>query len=228
MNPTEFERYRAQGYTRIPLSCELIADLDNPLSVFMKLADQPYTFLFESVQGGEKWGRYSIIGLPASQVIRIRANTVTISVNDVETESFEVDDPLQWIEEYQKNFVVPDVPGLPRITGGLVGYFGYDTVRYIEPRLGPNPHPDPVGNPDILLMVTSELVVFDNLGSKLTLIVLVDPANQTQDQPACNACNNYTSNFDPPYHPVKTHTQQTLSPNLISPAASPKPATKQR
>ena len=176
MNPTEFERYRAQGYTRIPLSCELIADLDNPLSVFMKLADQPYTFLFESVQGGEKWGRYSIIGLPASQVIRIRANTVTISVNDVETESFEVDDPLQWIEEYQKNFVVPDVPGLPRITGGLVGYFGYDTVRYIEPRLGPNPHPDPVGNPDILLMVTSELVVFDNLGGKLTLIVLVDPA----------------------------------------------------
>ena len=176
MKSTEFERYSAQGYTRIPLSCELIADLDNPLSVFMKLADQPYTFLFESVQGGEKWGRYSIIGLPASTVIRVRANTVTITVDDVETESFSVDDPLDWIDQYQAQFVVPDVSGLPRITGGLVGYFGYDTVRFIEPRLGSNPHPDPIDNPDILLMVTSELVVFDNLSGKLTVIVLVDPA----------------------------------------------------
>jgi len=176
MNPSDFERYRAKGYTRIPLSCELTADLDNPLSVFMKLADEPYTFLFESVQGGEKWGRYSIIGLPARQVIRIRANSVSISEDDVEVQNFDVDDPLQWIEQYQSRFKVPDIEGLPRITGGLVGYFGYDTIRYIEPRLGPNPHPDPLDNPDILLMVTDALVVFDNLGGKLTVIVLVDPS----------------------------------------------------
>ena len=176
MKSEEFQRYHAEGYTRIPLTCELVADLDNPLSVFMKLADAPYTFLFESVLGGEKWGRYSIIGLPASTLIRIRETTVSISVNEAETDNFSVDDPLQWIEQYQSQFRVPEIKGLPRITGGLVGYFGYDTVRYVEPRLGANPHPDPIDNPDILLMVTNELVVFDNLSGKLTLIVLVDPA----------------------------------------------------
>lgn len=176
MQCTDFDQYRAAGYTRIPVSCELIADLDNPLSVFMKLADKPYSFLFESVQGGEKWGRYSIIGLPCNTVIRIRGYSVSITVDDVETECIEVDDPLAWVEHYQSQFSVPDIEGLPRITGGLVGYFGYDTVRYVEPRLGANPHPDPIDNPDILLMLADELVVFDNLSGKLTLIVLVDPA----------------------------------------------------
>ncbi len=175
MNPADFERYRAEGFTRIPLSCELIADLDNPLSTFMKLADQPYTFLLESVQGGEKWGRYSIIGLPARTIVRVRGKQITIETEGVESAPQEVAEPLDWIEEYQSQFQVPDIAGLPRITGGLVGYFGYDTVRYIEPRLGDNPHPDPIGNPDILLMVTDELVVFDNLSGKLTIIVLVDP-----------------------------------------------------
>ncbi|NND89510.1 MAG: anthranilate synthase component I [Granulosicoccus sp.] len=175
MNPAEFERYRAAGFTRIPLSCELIADLDNPLSTFMKVADQPYTFLFESVHGGEKWGRYSIIGLPARTVVRIRARQVTVEVDGVESPPEHIDEPLDWIERFQSQFRIPVIAGLPRITGGLVGYFGYDTVRYIEPRLGDNPHPDPIGNPDILLMVTDELVVFDNLSGKLTIIVLVDP-----------------------------------------------------
>lgn len=175
MTPTDFERYRAQGFTRIPLSCELIADLDTPLSTFMKLADQPYTFLLESVQGGEKWGRYSIIGLPARTIVRITGKQVDIETDGKPVSSERVEEPLQWVEDYQARFSVPDIPGLPRITGGLVGYFGYDTVRYIEPRLGENPHPDPIGNPDILLMVADELVVFDNLSGKLTIIVLVDP-----------------------------------------------------
>ena len=175
MNPADFERYRAEGYTRIPMSCELIADLDNPLSTFMKLADKPYTFLFESVQGGEKWGRYSIIGLQAKTIVRVRARQITVEVDGVESAPETVAEPLDWIEAYQSQFRVPHIDGLPRITGGLVGYFGYDTVRYIEPRLGENPHPDPIGNPDILLMVTDELVVFDNLSGKLTIIVLVDP-----------------------------------------------------
>lgn len=175
MKPEDFKRYSADGYTRIPLSCELIADLENPLSTYLKLADEPYSFLFESVQGGEKWGRYSIIGLPSHTIIRVRDHDISIEADGLEAESFHVDAPLDWIEQYQSRFKVPDVEGLPRITGGLVGYFGYDTVRYVEPRLGSNSHPDPIDNPDILLMVTDELVVFDNLSGKLTLIVLVDP-----------------------------------------------------
>ena len=172
MNAHDFERYSAEGYTRIPLSVELIADLDNPLSCFLKCADQPFSFLFESVQGGEKWGRYSIIGLPSRTVIRVRAHDITIEHDAEEIESLTVDDPLEWIADYQSQFRVPNIAGLPRITGGLVGYFGYDTVRYIEPRLGPNTHPDPLDSPDILVMVTNELVVFDNLSGKLTIIVL--------------------------------------------------------
>ena len=176
MNALDFQRYRASGYTRIPLACELIADLDNPLSTYLKLAGEPYSFLFESVQGGEKWGRYSIIGLPSNTIIRVRQQHITIESDGIEGDPLIVDDPLDWIEQYQSQFRVPDIEGLPRITGGLVGYFGYDTVRYVEPKLGKNPHPDPIDNPDILLMVTNELVVFDNLSGKLTLIVLVDPA----------------------------------------------------
>ncbi len=174
MNAHDFERYSAEGYTRIPLSVELIADLDNPLSCFLKCADLPYSFLLESVQGGEKWGRYSIIGLPSRTVIRIRGNDISIEHDGEEIEALKVDQPLDWIAEYQSQFCVPNIAGLPRITGGLVGYFGYDTVRYIEPRLGANPHPDPLDNPDILLMVTNELVVFDNLSGKLTIIVLAE------------------------------------------------------
>ncbi|MEE9322786.1 MAG: anthranilate synthase component I [Granulosicoccus sp.] len=176
MTPSEFERYRAQGYTRIPLSCELIADLDNPLSTFMKVADQPFTFLFESVQGGEKWGRFSIIGLAARTVVRVRGTEITVEDRGelISTESSE--DPLAWIDQYQSQFRVPSIAGLPRITGGMVGYFGYDTVRYVEPRLGQNQHPDPLDNPDILLMVADELVVFDNLSGKLHILVLVDPS----------------------------------------------------
>lgn len=175
MKPEEFDRLAGEGYTRIPLHCDLVADFDNPLSSFVKVANQPYTFLFESVQGGEKWGRYSIIGLPCSTIIRIRENTISIERKGAEAESFEHNDPLTWIDEYQQQFRLPNIEGLPRVTGGLVGYFGYDTVRLIEPKLGANPHPDPLGNPDILLMEANELLVFDNLSGKLTLLNLVDP-----------------------------------------------------
>ena len=176
MNQIEFDRYAKAGFTRIPLSCELIADLDNPLSTFLKVADTPYSFLFESVQGGEKWGRYSIIGLPASTVISIREQNITISVDGRQTEEHTAADPLSWIDNYQQQFKIPDIEGLPKVTGGLVGYFGYDTVRYVEPRLGKNPHPDPLDTPDIMLMVAEELVVFDNLSGTLTMLVLADPS----------------------------------------------------
>ena len=134
------------------------------------------------MQGGEKWGRYSIVGLPSATRIEVRAREVRVVAtgaggNECEIiERHEDVDPLDWIAERQKDYRVPDVPGLPSVTGGLVGYFGYDTVRAIEPVLGPNPHPDPLDTPDILLMVCEELAVFDTLSGTLTLLVLIDPA----------------------------------------------------
>ncbi|MGB1092177.1 MAG: anthranilate synthase component I, partial [Oceanobacter sp.] len=143
---------------------------------FLKLAEGPYTYLFESVQGGEKWGRYSIIGLPARQVIKVFGHRVVWEENGEPVSELEVKDPLAYVTELQQSYKVPELPGLPKFQGGLVGYFGYDTVRYIEPRLAANCPDDHLDTPDILLMISEEVVVFDNLSGKLHLVVLADPA----------------------------------------------------
>jgi anthranilate synthase component 1 len=171
----EFNALAAQGYNRIPLVAETFADLDTPLSLYLKLANKPFTYLLESVQGGERFGRYSFIGLPASTRISVRGQQVTLITPQGETTQH-ADNPLDFISEYQKRFKVAPLSGLPRFTGGLAGYFGYDTVRYIEPRLAKTQKPDVLGTPDILLMLTEQLAVIDNLSGKLTFIVYVDPA----------------------------------------------------
>ncbi|MEZ5542023.1 MAG: anthranilate synthase component I [Pseudomonadota bacterium] len=176
MTPDQFKALVDQGYNRIPVTREVLADLDTPLSTFVKLACGPYSYLFESVHGGEKWGRYSIIGLPCSTVLRVAGHDITVLKDGVVTETATATDPLAWLAAFRARYRVPELPGLPRFTGGLVGYFGYDTVRYIEPRLAVCSNPDTIGCPDILLMVSDELLVFDNLAGTLQLIVHVDPA----------------------------------------------------
>jgi len=175
MTPEQFTTLVEQGYNRIPIIQEVLADLDTPLSAYLKLANGKYTYLLESVVEGEKWGRYSIIGLPAQTVVRISGHHIEVIENDEITEHYEVDDPLAWISEFKQRFNVPNYPEVPPFTGGLVGYFGYDTIRYIEPRLANNTHPDPLNNPDILLMLSEEVVVFDNLKGKLYLVVHAKP-----------------------------------------------------
>ncbi|NOZ36883.1 MAG: anthranilate synthase component I [Gammaproteobacteria bacterium] len=175
MNEQEFRQLKQQGYNRIPLVREALADLDTPLSTYLKLANGPYSYLFESVHGGEKWGRYSIIGLPCRKRVSIDGHTVRVFEGDAEVETQVVDDPLAWVEDFYARFRIPEVSALPRFTGGLVGYFGYDTVRYIEPRLGDCPNPDQLHTPDILLMVSDEVVVFDNLSGKMHIIIYADP-----------------------------------------------------
>ncbi len=176
MTPEQFTELAAAGYNRIPVSREVLADLDTPLSTYLKLASGPYSYLFESVQGGEKWGRYSIIGLPSREILKVHDHHITIHRDGQVVEEMDSDDPLAFVEAYQQRFQAPDLDDLPRFNGGLVGYFGYDTVRYIEKRLQPSCPPDQIGTPDILLMVSDEIVVFDNLRGKLHLIVHVDPA----------------------------------------------------
>jgi len=178
MTPQRYAELASQGYNRIPVAREVLADLDTPLSTYLKLANAPYSYLFESVQGGEKWGRYSIIGLPCRTVVRVRGYDIEVEHDGVVVESETVADPLVWIEQFQQRYRVACEPGEPRFNGGLVGYFGYDTVRYIEPRLGPCPNTDEMGVPDVMLMVSDEVVVFDNLSGKLHVIVHADPAQQ--------------------------------------------------
>ncbi|MFZ2162549.1 MAG: anthranilate synthase component I [Sideroxyarcus sp.] len=179
----DFQALAKQGYNRIPLAVESFADLDTPLSLYLKLANQPFSYLLESVQGGERFGRYSFIGLPAATRISVRGKQVTLTTATGETTQ-EAANPLDFVEEYQARFKVAPLSGLPRFTGGLAGYFGYDTVRYIEPRLDKTTKKDVIGTPDILLMLTEELAVVDNLSGKLTFIVYADPAHADAYQTA--------------------------------------------
>lgn len=175
MSPEQFQHLASQGYNRIPVQREVLADLDTPLSSYLKLADGPYSYLLESVQGGEKWGRYSMIGLPARTVLKAHGDEVAVETDGKVVESYRFDDPLQFVEQFQSRFKVAETDGMPRFNGGLVGYFGYDCVRYVEPRLKAGINADTVATPDILLMVSDELLVFDNLAGTLFLIVHADP-----------------------------------------------------
>ena len=202
MNREQFDALCAQGYNRIPLLREVLADLDTPLSTYLKLASGPYTYLFESVQGGEKWGRYSIIGLPARTVIKVRGRRVMVEEAGRLVEEQEVVDPLAWVEAFQGRYRVAERDGLPRFTGGLVGYFGYDTVRYVEPRLDRGEKPDPIGTPDILLMVSDELVVFDNLSGKLYLVVHAEPQGYDRAVARLDALEKQLHEARSPYRPA--------------------------
>lgn len=172
----EFHALAAQGYTRIPLLRTLSADLETPLSAYLKLtAAAPYSYLLESVQGGEVWGRYSLIGLPCSERIEARGYHVQHWQAERCT-TYTVTDPLAWLTQFHQSRHCAPCTGLPRFCGGLVGYFGYDTVRYIEPgKLGHLAQPDPMANPDMVLLVSDAVVVFDNLRGTLMLVLQVDP-----------------------------------------------------
>jgi len=179
----EFKSLASQGYNRIPLMAEAFADLETPLSLYLKLAhgrgDGAHSFLLESVVGGERFGRYSFIGLPARTLLRASgfgAEAKTEVVRDGAVVETNQGNPLDFIAAYQQRFKVALRPGLPRFCGGLAGYFGYDAVRYIEKKLEKTCPPDTLGTPDILLLQCEELAVIDNLSGKLYLIVYADPA----------------------------------------------------
>ena len=176
MTPEDFAALAAQDYNRIPVSIEVLADLETPVSTYRKMAEGAYSYLFESVQGGEKWGRYSIIGLPCRTLLKVYDHRAEVWVDGALAESREVADPLAFAEAFQQRYRSAPVADLPVFHGGLVGYFGYDTVRYVEPRLRAGTPPDRLGTPDILLMVSEEVLVFDNLAGTIRLVVNADPA----------------------------------------------------
>jgi len=176
MTESEFLALAAQGYNRIPLTLETFADLDTPLSIYLKLANRPNSYLLESVIGGERFGRYSIVGLPARELIRVTGTRVELVRDGQCIESDTVADPLAFIEACRARIRAAPLAGELRFAGGWAGYFGYDTVRYIESRLAGPEKPDPIGAPDIVLMLSEELAVVDNLSGKLHIVVYADPA----------------------------------------------------
>ncbi|HSC93747.1 MAG TPA: anthranilate synthase component I [Burkholderiales bacterium] len=175
MTEAEFVRLAQAGYNRVPVVLETFADLDTPLSIYLKLANRPHTYLLESVVGGERFGRYSFIGLPAETRLEVRGDVCSEIRGAQVVSTQRVKDPLAFVSDYLARFRVVQDASLPRFCGGLVGYFGYDTVRYIERRLAATQKPDELGTPDILLLVSEEIAIVDNLSGKLTLVVYAEP-----------------------------------------------------
>ncbi|WP_341677892.1 anthranilate synthase component I [Niveibacterium sp. SC-1] len=175
MTESEFLALAEQGYNRIPVTLETFADLDTPLSIYLKLANEPNTYLLESVQGGERFGRYSIIGLRANTRLEAYGRSALLVSNDRIVERRDYGDPLAYVGEFMQRIKVPPRAGLPRYCGGLVGCFGYDTVRYIEPRLAKHEPEDELETPDIVLLLSEEIAIVDNLSGKLTLVVYAEP-----------------------------------------------------
>ena len=201
MNAEAFAALAAQGYNRVPLHREVLADFDTPLSTYRKLAEGAFSYLFESVEGGEKWGRYSIIGLPCRQVLRVFAKRVETWVDGALIDEQQVDDPLAFVEEYQARFSSPPQSELPVFHGGLVGYFAYDTVRYVEERLASSCPPDQLHTPDILLMLSDEVLVFDNLSGTLRVVVNADPSQPDAFDAASARLDELVAALDRPLQP---------------------------
>ncbi|MGK0419353.1 MAG: anthranilate synthase component 1, partial [Candidatus Pseudothioglobus sp.] len=179
MKKSQFNNLVNEGFNHIPLSREVVVDTATPLALYLKLANNPYSYFLESVQGGEKWGRYSFIGLASETVIKVNNYKIRIEKNGKLIQEHEVEDPLVWIEEYQNQFKVPQLDNLPDFNGGFVGYFGYEIVRYIEPKLAHINKTDELNVPDILLMVSNNLLVVDNLTSKVHIITHVNPCEDS-------------------------------------------------
>jgi len=181
MEKSQFTNLVEQGFNHIPIFREIVVDTDTALALYLKLGNNSYSYFLESVQGGEKWGRYSFIGLAAETVIKVYNYQISIEKNGTLIEQHEVSDPLEWIEQYQSKFIVPKLEDLPDFNGGFVGYFSYEIIRYIEPKLKNINKPDELGVADILLMVSNDLLVFDNLSSKVHIITHINPSEQNYE-----------------------------------------------
>lgn len=177
----EYAQYVADGFNRIPLVQELLADLDTPLSLYLKLANQPFSYLLESVVGGERFGRYSFIGLPCHTYLKVSGSQTEVYEHHQLVHTHQ-GNPLPFIEAFHAQFKTPEIPNLPRFTGGLVGYFGYESIYYFEHiahRLQHKAKDDPLNTPDIFLMLSQELAVIDNLSGKIYLIVYANPEEES-------------------------------------------------
>lgn len=200
-NEEKFNDLARQGFNRIPIIRQLPADLDTPLSLYLRLGNQPYTYLLESVEGGERFGRYSFIGLPARTVLRVHGHFASVETNGQAVEQCDCEDPLAFIEAFMARFKAAPVPGMPRFPGGMCGYFGYDTVAYIEKKLARGFKPDDINTPDILLMLTDELAVVDNLTGTISLIVYADPMQEDAYLQAHRRLNELARELEKPVRP---------------------------
>ena len=215
MEKSQFNSLVEKGFNHIPLSREVLVDTDTPLALYLKLANNPYSYFLESVQGGEKWGRYSFVGLAAETVIKVNDYDVSIEKNGKLHKQYKVEDPLAWIEDYQSKFKVPQLEELPDFNGGLVGYFGYEIIKFIEPKLKNIKKKDELNVPDILLMVSNDLLVVDNLTSKVHIITHINPEKESFEA-GLSKLNIIEKNIRELFNFESTSTEKIESEDFIS------------
>ncbi len=204
----KFNSYKNEGFNFIPLAKSFDVIDETPLSIYQKLANLPFSYLLESVEGGERFARYSIIGLPSKKRIVIRDDLVeVIEYNEVIKKEITLN-PLDFIQNYLSQFRVPTDLELPRFAGGLAGYFGYETIQYIEARLKSKKTKDILGVPDILLMLSDELIVVDNVASKIFLVSYVNPSIQDAYKLGIERLDQL---YDQLHQPMETHEAQVLN-----------------
>ena len=215
MEKSQFNSLVEKGFNHIPLSREVLVDTDTPLALYLKLANNPYSYFLESVQGGEKWGRYSFVGLAAETVIKVNDYDVSIEKNGKLHKQYKVEDPLAWIEGYQSKFKVPQLEELPDFNGGLVGYFGYEIIKFIEPKLKNIKKKDELNVPDILLMVSNDLLVVDNLTSKVHIITHINPEKESFEA-GLSKLNIIEKNIRELFNFESTSTEKIESEDFVS------------
>jgi anthranilate synthase component I len=215
----EFERLAAQGYSRIPVLAEARADLYTPLALYAQLANRPHSYLLESVVGGERSGRYSFIGLACTERIEARGSTVwrferNARGADVCVERADGADPFEYVRAWLGRHRVAPLPAALRFGGGLVGYFGYESVRHLEPKALGAAKPDPLGTPDIVLLVSDELAVIDNVLGRLYLVVYADPREAGAWQAAQERLTRLRARLSAPLPPslLEEHTEGRAAP----------------
>ena len=172
MTEEEFNNLKDKGFNRVPVFRKKLADLDTPLSIYLKIANEPNTYLFESVIDGERFGRYSFIGLKSDYTFEVKGKKCNELFKNKIIKSVNKDDPLEWIKEITGRYKIAEPAGLPSFLGGFVGYFSYEIVRFIEPKvLHLNNKKDDV---DILLMLSENIIIIDNLSGTVFIVSVVD------------------------------------------------------
>ena len=179
----EFQSYVDSGFNIIPVVEDLLLENQTPLTIYSQISDKSNTFLLESVEGGDKWSQYSIIGFNCSDTIKVTGNVIELKNGD-EISSFSSDDPLSEIQKITSSFKSADINNLPRFYGGYVGFFAYESARYAEKKIADLPAKESKFQehmPEIFLVKAEQLVVYDNFKNTAQVIFNADPSKHSYE-----------------------------------------------
>ena len=184
INKEQFQQYADQGFNIIPVAKDVHLDDVTPLTIYSQISNKSNTFLLESVEGGETWAQYSIVGLDCLDTIKVTGNTIETKTGD-QISSFISDNPLDEIQELISGLKTPEIKDLPRFYGGYVGFFAYESAKYAEKRIADLVNKDSKFDehmPEIFLVKAEKLIVYDNTDQSIQIIFNVDPSKISYEE----------------------------------------------